>query len=139
MRIMITGEKSIIDDLGAALDRDNALGVPVEEPADRTELRLGLLEAAAIIAIVANVAKLIEYLIIIARHLKEGEKKRLEVKTAAATTLIEIDNKSTPETLEKQLSPTVAAGTTSGPASGSTSGKMSGEAPLTMRDAKKQE
>lgn len=139
MRIMITGEKSFIDDLGTALDRDKALGAPVEEPPDRTELRLGLLEAAAIIAIVANVAKLIEYLIIIARHLKEGEKKRLEVKTAAATTLIEIDNKSTPEALEKQLSPTVAAGMTSGPASGSISGKMSGETSAITPDAKKQE
>lgn len=104
MRIMITGEKSVIDDLGAALDRDKALGEPVEKLEDRTELRLGLLEAAAIIAIVANVAKLIEYLIVIARHLKEGEKKRLEVRTAAAATLIEIDGKSTPEDLEQQLS-----------------------------------
>lgn len=111
MRIMITGEKSVIDDLEAALDRDKALGVPVEEPADRTELRLGLLEAAAIIAIVANVAKLVEYLIVIARHLKEGDKKRLEVKTAAAATLVEIDNKSTPEALEKQLSAHAASGT----------------------------
>lgn len=112
MRIMITGEKSVIDDLEAALDRDKALGVPVEEPADRTELRLGLLEAAAIIAIVVNVAKLVEYLIIIAKHLKDGQKRRLEVKTAAAATLVEIDNKSTPEALEKQLSVHAASGTT---------------------------
>jgi hypothetical protein len=114
---MVTGEKSIIDELGAALDRDKALGVPVEETADSTELRLGLLEAAAIIAIVVNVAKLIEYLIVIARHLKEGEKKRLEVKTATAATLIEIGNKSTPEDLEKQLSAHGAmSGTPFGPA-----------------------
>lgn len=111
MRIMITGEKSVIDQLEAALDKDKALGVPVEEPADRTELRLGLLEAAAIIAIVVNVAKLVEYLIVIARHLKEGDKKRLEVKTAVATTLVEIDNKSTPEVLEKQLSAHAASDT----------------------------
>ncbi|MGH8685429.1 MAG: hypothetical protein ACREUM_08795 [Nitrosospira sp.] len=117
MRIMITGEKSVIDDLGAALDRDKALGEPVEASADGTELRLGLLEAAAIIAIVVNIATLIKYLIELARHLKEGQKRQLEIKTAAATTLVEINNKSTPEALEKQLSALAASGAASAPTS----------------------
>ena len=117
MRIMIIGEKSVIDDLGTALDRDKALGEPVEASADGTELRLGLLEAAAIIAIVVNIATLIKYLIELARHLKEGQKRQLEIKTAAATTLVEIDNKSTPEALEKQLSAHAAFGAASAPTS----------------------
>ncbi|MDQ3187223.1 MAG: hypothetical protein M3Q16_12370 [Pseudomonadota bacterium] len=104
MRIRITGEKSVIDDLSAELARQGAQVEPAEGSIDRTELALGLLEAAAIIAIVVNIATLIKYLIEIARHLKDSEKRRLEVKTAAGTTLIDIDNKSTPENLEKQLS-----------------------------------
>ena len=124
MRIMIIGEKSVIDDLGAALDRDKALGEPVEASADGTELRLGLLEAAAIIAIVVNIATLIKYLIELARHLKEGQKRQLEIKTAAATTLVEIDNKSTPEALEKQLSAHAASGAASAPTSDASDKKV---------------
>lgn len=121
---MIIGEKSVIDDLGAALDRDKALGEPVEASADGTELRLGLLEAAAIIAIVVNIATLIKYLIELARHLKEGQKRQLEIKTAAATTLVEIDNKSTPEALEKQLSAHAASGAASAPTSDASDKKV---------------
>lgn len=111
MRIRITGEKSFIDDLSAELTGQGAQVEPVEGSIDKTELALGLLEASAIIAIVVNSFTLIKYLIEIARHLKDNEKRRLELKTAAATTLIDIDNKSTPEHLEKQLSAHVASGT----------------------------
>jgi len=103
MRIRITGEKSVIDDLGAEFARHGVQAEPVEGSIDRTELRLGLLEAAAIIGIVANIATLIKYLIEVAGHLKDGEKRRMEVKSAAGATLIDIDNTSTPENLEKQL------------------------------------
>ncbi|MEO8767072.1 MAG: hypothetical protein ABI363_01775 [Nitrosospira sp.] len=115
MRIRITGEKLVIDDLGAELARHGEGVEFVERSIDRTEQTLGLLEAAAIIGIVTNVATLIKYLIEVGRHLRDGEKRRLEVKTAVATTFISIDNKSTPENLAKQLSP---HGTTSGPVSG---------------------
>ena len=115
MRIRITGEKSFIDDLGAEFARHGEVVEPVERSIDRTEQPLGLLEAAAIIGIVTNVATLIRYLIDVGRHLGDGEKRRLEVKSATADTLIDIHNKSTPENLEKQLSP---HDTASGPVSG---------------------
>ena len=122
MRIRITGEKSFIDDLGAELARHGEQVEPVERLIDRTEQALGLLEAAAIIGIVTNVATLIRYLIDVGRHLGDGEKRRLEVKTAAATTLIDIHNKSTPENLEKQLSShDTASGQVSGIAPAATS------------------
>ena len=111
MRIRITGEKSFIDDLSAELAGQGAQVEPVEGSIDRTDLALGLLEASAIIAIVVNIATLIKYLIEIARHLKDNERRRLELKTAAGTTLIDVDNKSTPENLEKQLSAHAASGT----------------------------
>lgn len=103
MRIRITGEKSVIDDLGAEFARHGVQVEPVEGSIDRTELRLGLLEAAAIIGIVTNVATLIKYLIEVAGHLKSGEKSRVEVQSAAGATSIDIDNKTTAENLEKQL------------------------------------
>lgn len=122
MRIRITGEKSVIDDLGAELARHGEGVESVERSIDRTEQALGLLEAAAIIGIVANVATLIKYLVEVGAHLGEGKKRRLEIKTAAVTTLIDIDHKSTPENLAKQLSP---HGTTSGPASDTASAATS--------------
>ncbi|MBA2660535.1 MAG: hypothetical protein H0U72_13650 [Nitrosospira sp.] len=103
MRIRIAGEKSVIDDLGAEFARDGVQVESVENSIDRTELRLGLLEAAAIIGIVANVATLIKYLIEVAGQLKSDKKSRVEVKSAAAATFIDIDNTSTAENLEKQL------------------------------------
>ena len=118
MRIRITGEKSFIDDLGAELTRHGEHVEPVEGSLDKTEQALGLLEAAAIIGIVTNVATLIRYLIDVGSHLGDGEKRRLEVKTAAETKLIDIHNKSTQENLEKQLSP---HDTASGAASAATS------------------
>lgn len=111
MRIRITGEKSFIDGLSAELAGQGAQVEPVEGSIDRTDLALGLLEASAIIAIVVNIATLIKYLIEIARHLNDNERRRLELKTGAGTTLIDIDNKSTPENLENQLSAHVASGT----------------------------
>jgi len=105
MRIRIAGEKSVIADLGEELARHGEGVEPVEDSIDRTALALGLLEASAIIGIVVNAATLVKYLIEVGRHLKDGEKRRLEVKTAVATTLVEIDNKATQENLEKQLSP----------------------------------
>jgi hypothetical protein len=105
MKISITGEKSVIKDLEKALAKDGVLGEAlVDMTTDKTEQGLGLLEAAAIIAIVANTAKLIEYLVIIAKHLKSGEKQQLQVKTAVGTATVEIDRNSTAETLEKQVS-----------------------------------
>ena len=103
MRIRITGEKSVVDDLRAEFVRHGVQVEPVEGSIDRTELRLGLLEAAAIIGIVANVGTLIKYLIEVAGHLKSGQKSRVEVNSAAGATFIDIDNKSTSENLEKQL------------------------------------
>ena len=65
---------------------------------------MAFLEAAAIIAIVANAAKLVEYLIIIGKHLKNGEKQRVELETAVGAATLEVDNTSTAETLAKQIS-----------------------------------
>lgn len=105
MRIKITGEKSFMDELGAELARDGVRTEAVETSADRAELRLGLFEWAAILAIVVNVAKLIEYLMAIIRRLKEGEKRQLEVKSAAATTVLEIRGGMTAEELARLLAP----------------------------------
>lgn len=105
MRIRITGEKSFMDELGAELARNEVPTETAEASHDRAELRLGLIEWAAIIAIVVNVAKLIEYLMAIIQHLKEGEKRRLEVKSAVATTMLEMGKGTTPEELAKQLAP----------------------------------
>ena len=55
-----------------------------------TDLGLGLLEAAAIIGIVVDVATLIKYLVEVGRHLRDGEKQRLEGKDCRGTTLIDI-------------------------------------------------
>lgn len=105
MRIRITGEKSFMDELGAELARNGVQTEAVETSADRAELRLGLFEWAAILAIVVNVAKLIEYLMAIIRRLKEGEKRQLEVKSAAAATVLEIRAGMTAEELAKLLAP----------------------------------
>ena len=94
-----------MDELGAELARHDVPTEVVETSADRAELRLGLIEWAAILAIVVNVAKLIEYLMAIVRHLKEGDKRQLEVKSAAATTVLEIGRGTTREELAKQLAP----------------------------------
>jgi hypothetical protein len=118
MRIRITGEKPIIDDLRAEFGRHGIEVEPVEGAIDKAALSLGLLEAAAITTIVVNTAKLIEHLVVVARHLKDEKKRRLEVKSAAETALIEIDSKSTRESLEKQLA---AHHIASGPASGTAS------------------
>lgn len=104
MRIRITGEKPIIEDLGAELRQHGVEVESAEGSIDRTELSLGLLEAAAITAIAVNIAKLIEHLVVVAKHLKDEKKRRLEIKTGAETTLVEIDSKTTRESLEKQLS-----------------------------------
>lgn len=105
MRIRITGEKSFMDELGAELARDGVRTEAVETSADRAELRLGLFEWAAILAIVVNVAKLIEYLMAIIRRLNESEKRQLEVKSAAATTVLEIRGGMTAEELARLLAP----------------------------------
>lgn len=123
MRIRITGEKSFIDDLSAELAKQGVQVEPVESSIDKTELALGLLEASAIVAIVVNTFTLVKYLIEIARHFKDNEKRRLEVKTAGGATLIEIDNKSTPENLEKQLSTHGSSGTVPAPAADASDNK----------------
>ena len=94
-----------MDELGAELARNGVQTEAVETSADRAELRLGLFEWAAILAIVVNVAKLIEYLMAIIRRLNEGEKHQLEVKSAAAATVLEIGAGMTAEELAKLLAP----------------------------------
>jgi len=103
MRVSITAEKSLINELTTAIDQapDNRVE-KVEEAKDQTELAFGIGEILTIISVIKGISSLVE--IIMKLKNKFGAKtQKLHLKTALGTAVIEISQDITPEQLRQQL------------------------------------
>ena len=91
MRISITGDKRLIEALEKELKTDDAINTESPKHAgDRTELEFGIGEIATLVAILTGTAKLIEYLVAIARHGHKDKPQKLQLKSAVGTVMVEL-------------------------------------------------
>lgn len=104
MRISITGEKKLIESLEAALKNDKAIKTePPKHVGDRTELSFGIGEISTFVSILTGTAKLVEYLVAIAKHVKDKKGQKLQLKTATGTVTVELRPDVTLEELQALL------------------------------------
>lgn len=89
-RISVSGDKALVERLEAAVQADGAATERPAQQRDPTEQAFGIAEVATVVAILTGVAKLIEYLVMVAKALNDDEKQTVRVKTALGVVTLEL-------------------------------------------------